>query len=73
MRKNLYNFRVFQKGLTLKQFAEKAGVSQNTMVNIEKGHTKNLPTQSVIKLQKAFDLTPDEIHELLIIEQEEVL
>lgn len=52
--------RRIKAGLTQKELAKKSGVSETTIVNLEKGTTK--PTQySLYKLSRVFGITIDQL------------
>lgn len=64
-RKNLYDHRVFKLGMNLAEFSNFTGLSTNSLVLIENGKTKQLKTDTILKLKKALKLKPSKVHELV--------
>lgn len=56
---NLFTLRK-RKGLTQAEVAEKAGLSDRTYADIERG-TANMRTETLLKICDALSITPDEI------------
>ncbi len=68
-RKKLYEYRVFTTGLTLQKFADKIGIALPTYAEIEKGRTKRPETVTLKKIADTFDLTPEQMENLMQIEE----
>lgn len=48
-------------GITQKELAKRAGLSNVTLVKIERGHYENVTRSSMIKIAKALNTTPQEL------------
>lgn len=68
MRLKLKQFRISQNNLTQKDMADKIGCSRRCYQSIESGQ-RNGSVSFMQKLQKAFNLTGNEVMELMIVEQ----
>lgn len=58
--RNINKYRT-QAGLTLKELAEKVGVSEATMQKYEKGNIKTVGVDFISKLANALDVRPEKI------------
>ena len=58
--KNLSKIRK-EKGWSQEKLAQKASISYNTLIKIERGGIENPKIETVIKLAKALDVSIDEL------------
>ena len=58
--KNLAKIRK-EKGWSQEKLAQKAGISYNTLIKIERGGIKNPKIETVLKLEEALGVTTDEL------------